>query len=156
MCRMSGIITRVSVAFENRGVFLIEYISSLENISDEMLFGFFVGWPNPPSPSAHMRILEGSYCIWLAIDKDIGRVVGFINAISDGVLSAYIPLLEVLPEYQNAGIGKELVERMLGSLKNLYMVDLLCDEDLLGYYAKFGMNVAIGSILRNYDRQSCE
>ena len=34
---------------------------------------------------------------------DAGRVVGFVTAISDGVLSAYIPLLEVLPEYQGAG-----------------------------------------------------
>ena len=34
----------------------------------------------------------------LALDKD--TVVGFATATSDAVLSAYIPLLEVLPEYQ--------------------------------------------------------
>ncbi|WP_338055248.1 GNAT family N-acetyltransferase [Shimazuella alba] len=32
---------------------------------------------------------------------------------SDGVLSAYIPLLGVLPAYQNQGIGKILVESLL-------------------------------------------
>jgi len=135
---------------------MIDYTNKLENISEEMLSGFFVGWHNPPSQSAHMSILEGSYCVWLAIDKRVNKVVGFINAISDGVLSAYIPLLEVLPEYRNVGIGGELITRMLESLKGLYMVDLLCDKNLQGYYAKFGMHDATGSFSRNYDRQSCK
>jgi ribosomal protein S18 acetylase RimI-like enzyme len=136
---------------------MIIYINCLEQINDEMLNGgFFVGWPNPPSTAVHMRILEGSFFVWLAIDTTTNKVVGFINSISDGVLSAYIPLIEVLPEYQKKGIGKELTTRMLESLKHLYMIDLLCDEDLQDYYAKFGMRSATGSFLRNYNRQSCE
>jgi len=135
---------------------MIEYTTNLSLIDESMLHGFFVGWPNPPSPSSHMRILQGSYLVWLAIDAASHRVVGFINAISDGVLSAYIPLLEVLPGYQNAGIGKELVTRMLASLKDMYMVDLLCDEKLQGYYAKLGMHSATGAFVRNYERQRCE
>lgn len=135
---------------------MIHYTSNLEDISIEMLSGFFVGWPNPPSPSAHMKILEGSYMAWLAIDSDTDKVVGFISAISDGILSAYVPLLEVLPGYQNTGIGKQLVANMLESLKNFYMVDLLCDKDLQGYYTKLGMREATGMCLRNYNRQSCE
>jgi hypothetical protein len=31
---------------------------------------------------------------------DNGRVIGFITAVTDKVLSAYIPLLEVLPAYR--------------------------------------------------------
>ncbi len=38
------------------------------------------------------------------IDDINNKVVGFITAISDGVISAYIPLLEVLPKYQNMKI----------------------------------------------------
>ena len=132
---------------------MIKYTSSLEHITKDMLQGFFVDWPNPPSSKSHLKILKGSYIVWLALkDK---RVIGFITAISDGVLSAYIPLLEVLPEYQNMGIGKELVSRMLESLKHLYMIDLLCDKKLQGYYNKFKMTNATGVILRNYERQSC-
>ena len=66
-----------------------------------------------------------------------GRVVGFITAISDGVLSAFIPLLEVLPEYQGRGIGSELVKRMLRELEDFYMVDLVCDPELESFYARF-------------------
>ncbi len=135
---------------------MIEYTDNLNGITEEMLQGFFVGWPNPPSQSAHMRILAGSYSIWLAIDTDANRVVGFITAISDGVLSAYIPLLEVLPVYQNRGIGKALVTKMLDSLKNLYMIDLLCDKALLGFYKKMGMDNATGALYRNYDCQNCK
>jgi ribosomal protein S18 acetylase RimI-like enzyme len=135
---------------------MIEYTNRLTSINDEMLSGFFVGWPNPPSKSTHLKILEGSYCVWMAIDSEKSKVAGFVTAISDGVLSAYIPLLEVLPEYQKLGIGKELVGRMLKSLEHLYMVDLLCDKDLQRYYAKFGMHDSTGSFLRNYDRQNCE
>ena len=135
---------------------MIEYTNSLEHIDEDMLSGFFVGWHNPPSPSAHMRILKGSYCAWLAIDRNKNQVIGFITAISDGLLSAYIPLLEILPEHQNTGVGKSLVANMLESLKNLYMVDLLCDKDLQDYYANFGMKEATGSCLRNYHRQSCK
>ena len=132
------------------------YTTDIAQVNEDMLHGFFVDWPNPPSRAAHMRIFKGSYLVWLAVDTEAGKVVGFINAVSDGVLSAYIPLLEVLPEYQGQGIGSELVTRMLNSLENLYMVDILCDEHLQKYYAKFGMFNATGSIVRNYERQSCK
>ena len=135
---------------------MIEYTTDITGINENMLNGFFVDWPNPPSTAAHLRILNGSYLAWVAIDQECNRVAGFITAISDGVLSAYIPLLEVLPEYQNMGIGSELVTRMLDSLKHLYMVDVLCDEHVQSYYVKHGMHKATGAIARNYDRQNCD
>jgi len=136
---------------------MIAYTTNVANITSEMLQGgFFVGWPNPPSSAAHLRILQGSYIAWVAIDTLTNNVVGFINAVSDGVMAAYIPLLEVLPEYQKKGIGKELTARMLKSLKDMYMIDLLCDEDMQEYYTKFGMRKTSGVFARNYERQSCE
>ena len=72
----------------------------------------------------------------LALDDD--AVVGFVTAISDGVMSAFIPLLEVLPEYQHRGIGTELVHRLLEQLSELYMIDLCCDADLEPFYNALG------------------
>lgn len=132
----------------------MRYIQSAENITSSQLHGFFVGWPNPPSLNTHLNLLKSSDYIVLAIDEEQNRVVGFITAISDGVLSAYIPLLEVLPEYQGRGIGKQLVEKMVASLRHLYMIDVLCDEELQPFYEKFTMVRAKGMIIRNYDRQS--
>lgn len=133
---------------------MITYRDNLENIKAEDLEGFFVGWPNPPQPETHYKILEQSSYIWLAIDEESGKVVGFINAVSDKVLSAYIPLLEVLPDYQGKGIGGELVKAMIDTTKELYMVDLLCDKDLLPFYERFNMFKGQGALLRNYSRQS--
>ena len=61
------------------------------------------------------------------------------TAISDGVISAYIPLLEVLPDFQGRGIGKELTGRLLEELDGLYMVDLSCDEELVPFYEGLGL-----------------
>ena len=120
----------------------IVYAEGTAGIETQQLAGFFVDWPTPPPTETHLAILRGSDHVVLARDGD--RVVGFVTAISDGVLSAYIPLLEVLPEYQGRGIGSELVRRMLARLKGLYMVDLCCDAQLEPFYSRLG--------LRTWDR----
>lgn len=114
----------------------VDYTETAEGVEPEHLQGFFVGWPSPPTPEQHVAILRGSDHVVLARDGE--RVVGFVTAIGDGVLSAYIPLLEVLPDYQGRGIGSELMLRVLARLGGLYMVDLCCDADLEPYYSRLG------------------
>lgn len=132
---------------------MIKYVDNLTNIEPRMLEGFFVGWPKHPDKDTHYRLLAQSTQIVLAVDAEKDRVVGFINAISDCVLSAYIPLLEVLPDYQKRGIGRELVERLMKKLGNLYMVDLVCDKDLEKFYRHFGFRLYHAMMYRNFDRQ---
>lgn len=133
---------------------MITYTHSLEDVtSDHLRGGFFVGWPNPPSPETHYRILANSYKIVLARNEE-KLVVGFVTSVSDGVSAAYIPHLEVLPAYQKRGIGSELVRRLLNQLGHLYMIDLVCDPELQPYYERFGMHAITGMVLRNYERQS--
>jgi ribosomal protein S18 acetylase RimI-like enzyme len=117
----------------------VVYTTDVSGVTPAELEGFFVGWPSPPSPERHLEILRGSDYVVLACEGERGRVVGFITAISDGVLSAFIPLLEVLPEHQGHGIGSELVRRMLSQLEHFYMVDLVCDPELESFYARFEM-----------------
>ena len=132
---------------------MITYTDSVQSITAEQLAGgFFVGWPNPPSPETHLRILQGSFKVWLALDGD--QVVGFITAISDGVLAAFIPNLEVLPDYKGQGIGTELTKRMLNSLDYLYSIDLMCDADVVPFYEQLQLRPAGGMIVRNYQNQA--
>ena len=133
---------------------MISYTDTIDGISAEQLQGFFVGWPNPPSPATHLRILAGSNAILLARDNTTGMIVGFITAISDGVSCAYIPHLEVLPAYQGRGIGTELMRRMLERLRQIYMIDLICDANVQPFYTRLGMQPYTGMIRRNNDRQS--
>lgn len=132
----------------------MQYKNNLDDISSDMLRGFFVDWPNPPSPQTHLKLLENSSKVVIAVDEQSKQVIGFISAISDGVLSAYIPFLEVLPAYKNRGIGKELIKRMLDELSNIYMIDLCCDDELIPLYEKFGMIRSNGMLVRNYNMQS--
>ncbi len=133
---------------------MIDYLYSADDLTPDQLHGFFVGWPNPPARDVHLRLLRQSDAIVLAVDSTTNALVGFITAITDGVLAAYIPFLEVLPAYQHRGIGRELVSRLLDRLKNLYMIDLLCDQELQPFYTQFGLHRATGMFLRNYERQS--
>jgi len=133
----------------------IIYTNDQSKISTEMLSGgFFAGWPNPPNAATHLQILQNSYMTYIAIDAETGKVIGFINAISDGVLSAYIPLLEVLSVYRGRGIGGKLVQMILAELADLYMVDIVCDENIQPFYAKLGAKGCSASIFRNYAVQS--
>lgn len=133
---------------------MISYLHTADGIAPTDLRGFFVAWPDPPSPETHLRLLENSDHVVLAFDDETRRVVGFVTAISDGVLSAYIPLLEVLPSFRGQGIGHELARQILEQLTGLYMVDLLCDAELQPFYERLGMRPATGMMLRNYRRQA--
>lgn len=128
----------------------IRYVDSLEGMTPAQLAGFFVGWPHPPSPETHIRLLAGSSAVVLAIDEATGQVVGFVTALSDGVQSAFIPLLEVLPDYQGRGIGTALLTRILERLGPIPNVDLMCDPELVPFYARFGMMPATGMVLRKW------
>jgi ribosomal protein S18 acetylase RimI-like enzyme len=127
---------------------MIDYTESLAEIEPKHLEGFFVGWPHPPSPETHLQLLAGSDYVVLAIDAESGHVIGYVTALTDGVLSSFIPLLEVLPAYQDRGIGQALMTRMLDRLGHLPNVDLLCDPDVAPFYERFGMKPVGGMVLR--------
>lgn len=131
----------------------IEYRDTAKGLdASQLTSGFFVDWLRKPTPEAHLEILHGSANVVVAIDQESDQVVGFVTAISDGILSAYISLLEVLPDYQGRGIGSELMRRLLDQTKDLYMVDTLCDVDVQPYYERFGMKRSTGMHIRRYDR----
>lgn len=135
---------------------MIEYVTSAADIRAEQLQGFWVGWPSPPSPQTHLRLLQQSDHIALAVDSETRRVVGFITAVSDRTLFAYIPLLEVLPEYQGQSIGQALVERMMEQLSGYYHVSLTCDPPLQPFYERMGMQRTPAMLKVNFRRQSGE
>jgi ribosomal protein S18 acetylase RimI-like enzyme len=129
---------------------MIEYTDTLDEIDAGMLQGFFVGWKTPHTPERHLEILKNSDHVLLALDTDKERVVGFITALSDHIQSAFIPMLEVLPEYQGKGIGTELTRLMLERIDNIQAIDLTCDKHLQPFYERFGMLKSVGMVIRKY------
>ncbi|WP_235910241.1 GNAT family N-acetyltransferase [Deinococcus kurensis] len=126
--------------------------TSLDGLTPGQLHGFFVDWPNPPTPETFLRLLRGSYRVVLAVHD--GQVIGFVQAISDGVLTAYIPLLEVRPAWQGRGVGCALMARMQDELRHLYAVDLGCDDDLVPFYERLGMRRGNLMVTRTHARQN--
>ena len=148
---------------------MVSYTDDMTSVDEQMLAGFFVGWPRHPSPAQHLAVLRGSYRSVVAIDPSAdgdaaavadaaadgdapaGRVVGFVNMISDGALTAFIPWLEVLPAYQGRGIGTELMRRIIEGTEHLYSVDLVCDADLIPYYERLGWTGWTSAMIRHRD-----
>ena len=133
---------------------MVQYHSDLSRVSTADLQGFFSGWPDPPSPETHHRLLAGSSHFMVAVPSGASQVVGFITAISDGVLSAYLSHLEVLPSYRGRRIASTLVRAMVERLAGIYMVDLICDPDVQPFYEALGFQRSSGMILRSYNAQS--
>lgn len=114
--------------------------------------GFFVGWPNPPNGKVSLRIMKSAseYCI-ARVNK---KVVGFITVLTDGFYIAYVPLLEVLPEFQRRGIGGALVSALKERYEGFYKIDVLCDLKAVLFYQQFNFQWVNGVTLANYDRQA--
>src|SRR5438552_1829034 len=70
---------------------MIEYRDTVDGVTPESLTGFFVGWPNPPSPAAHLRLLAGSDHVVVAIVSEPGQVVDLAEAHAWASGAAIVP-----------------------------------------------------------------
>ncbi|MTI66968.1 MAG: GNAT family N-acetyltransferase [Firmicutes bacterium] len=129
---------------------MIEYRTTVEGLNKNELEGFFVNWQKPLTKKQHYLILKNSSFTVLAYDIEKSKVIGFINALSDGINFAFIPMLEVLPKYKNQGIGSNLMKRMLELLKEIPCIDLTCDKNMQTFYEKFSMLKSHGMVIRKY------
>ena len=68
--------------------------------------------------------IMNSYCNIAVYDEN--ELVGYIDCVSNGVTDAYIQDLMVNPKQQGKGIGTELMNRMIGYLKDnhIYMISV--------------------------------
>ncbi|HLO36431.1 MAG TPA: GNAT family N-acetyltransferase [Candidatus Deferrimicrobium sp.] len=120
--------------------------------ADQLRGGFFERWPDRPDAERHLDLLRGAEAVILALDPETAAVVGFVSAIGDGVLTAFIPLLEVLPAWRGQGIGNELMRRILNRLGDRYSVDLVCDPELVPFYQRLGGTAGTAVLWRRTSR----
>ncbi len=80
-----------------------------------------VGWERRTADRDRLaQLVRGSMYVVSAWEGD--RLVGFARAISDGAFNAYISTVAVLPAYQERGIGRELIRRLLDGRDHLQFV----------------------------------
>jgi len=134
---------------------MIIYCDNNNDISSKQIEGFFVGWKKPLTAEQHCKLLYGSTHFVVAIDDETNQVIGYVTALSDGINSSFIPLIEVLPSYQGKGIGTKLMEEILLKLNDISNVDLMCDIELQPFYKRFNMMKSNGMVLRKYLGTRC-
>ena len=102
----------------------------------EQLF-LSVDWLSGKYPVRLKKALDNCETVITAWKDD--RLIGLVNAIDDGELTAYVHYLCVNPEYQGIGIGGELLHRVKEKYKDyLYIILIAENEGLIRYYQKNG------------------
>ena len=131
------------------GVNMIYKINELIKPEDISSLREAVGWNrmdrelcNPLLTSyCHIAVYEGN------------ELIGYIDSISNGVTDAYIQDLMVHPKYQGKGIGTELMNRMIDYMKekHIYIVSVIFEEKLKGFYERFGFYTMLSGQLETYE-----
>ena len=100
-----------------------------------------VGWKPLTEKQAQMAI-NGSLLTTVAYDKD--KPVGMGRIVGDGAVICYIQDLIVIPEYQGQGVGNQIIESLIGFVKEIQlpgtqiMLDLMCAIGRENFYKKYG------------------
>lgn len=126
---------------------MIEYKINGRIIPDE-LDTFFQNWKSPPSTETRSKLLTGSDLVITA--RENGKLVGFLTAVSDGTMHAFITLVEVLESHQNKGIGRRLMELAISNFKGYYDIVLITDPDKGEFYKKLDFREIYGMHIRDF------
>ena len=126
---------------------MIEYKISDRIIPNE-LNHFFQDWKSPPSLEIRGKLLDGADLIITA--RENGKLIGFLTAISDGAMHAFITLVEVLKIYQGKGVGTHLMKLAVSHFKGYYDIVLITDPDKVAFYKNFGFNEIYGMHIRDF------
>ena len=121
----------------------IEYRTQKDLPCDELYQLFLaVGWATEDKTTQTMidnfniGFLNSTFVFSAWIDD---RLVGCVRVLSDLHFRSIIYDLAVLPEYQNKGIGKELVQRCINACESS---EWLVQTDIAkGFYEKIGFKV---------------
>lgn len=82
--------------------------------------------------------LDGAWRLAGVYETGSGAQVGFARALSDGVAHAYLSDVIVDPGHRGQGLGKMLVEAMVGDAAGSRLQWMLHTTDAHGLYAQFG------------------
>jgi len=103
-----------------------------------------VDWISANYPERLMKALNNCETVITAWDDE--QLVGLINAIDDGELTAYVHYLCVRPEYQSKGIGKKLIEQVKEKYNEyLYLILIAENDSLVNFYEKNGLEKVDGT-----------
>ena len=94
-----------------------------------------VGWSRPANEEELREVLEAGPAVgaW-----DGERLVGFVRALSDGHLAAYVEDVMVHKDYRRSGVGERIMSRLLGEIRQSANVSLFCEQPVARFYERNG------------------
>ena len=82
------------------------------------------------------RLISASQRAVIAVSGD--EIVGFARAITDGISNGYLSMVMVAEPFRRRGIGRALVESLVGSEPNITWVLRAGREGAAEFFAKLG------------------
>lgn len=121
----------------------IEYRNTKEFNEDQIESLFLsVGWSSGKYPDKLVVAMRNSDTVISAWHGEI--LVGLINALSDGIMTAYFHYLLVHPEYHGEGVGSELVKIALEKYRDYARKVLIAYDSEVAFYEKLGFEIGTG------------
>ena len=122
---------------------MIEY-RTVKTFTEKQLEELFlsVGWSSGKYPDKLKIAMENSHSVFSAWDE--GKLIGLMNALSDGIMTAYFHYLLVRPEYQGQGVGKALTMQALDFYREYARKVLIAYDKEIGFYKSCGFEVGDG------------
>lgn len=103
-----------------------------------------VNWMSANYPERLKKALDNCETVFTAWDNE--QLVGLVNAIDDGELTAYVHYLCVNPDYQGQGIGGLLLDKIKEKYKDyLYIIVIAENEGLIKFYSQNGFQQGDGN-----------
>lgn len=119
---------------------MIEYRNTKDFTADQLQELFLsVDWSSGHYPDKLVEAMKNSHSVYSAWDGD--KLVGLINALSDGIMTAYFHYVLIRPDYQGKGIGKQLVLYMLEEYKDYLRKVLISYDKEVDFYKRCGFEV---------------
>ena len=99
-----------------------------------------VEWSSGHFPEKLAVAMQNSGSVYSAWDGE--KLIGLINVLDDGIMTAYVHYLLVNPACQGKGVGKELVRLVKEKYMDYLRIVLIAYNKETGFYMNCGFEAA--------------
>ena len=97
-----------------------------------------VEWSSGHYPEKLVIAMKNSSSVFTAWNNE--KLIGLINTLDDGIMTAYVHYLLINPDYQGQGIGKELVRLVSEKYKDYLRIVLIAYDKEVDFYKQCGFS----------------